>query len=230
MSPPIRVTVVEDNAACRRSLVALIQGTPGFTCSGAHADASLALKSLKTESPDIILLDLELPGMSGDQFLPLARVSASRAQILVLTIHDEPDRLFRALEAGASGYLIKSPPPARLLESILEVYSGGSPMSASIARMVIRTFHERGRAKQTLESLSPREAEVLRLLALGLRYKEIATSLGISPRTVGTHIHRIYEKLHVRSATEASLKYRNCRIDKPMVRSRSREEKSKRGQ
>jgi DNA-binding NarL/FixJ family response regulator len=144
--------------------------------------------------------------MDGSELIAHLKSRKPHLEILVLTIHDAPKRIFEALEAGASGYLVKPSPAARILEAIQEVFDGGSPMSAPVARVVIRTFHQRGRDKTQLAGLTRREAEVLHLLSQGMHYKEIAARLGISPRTVGGHLQHIYEKLHVHSATEALVK------------------------
>ncbi len=202
-----RVTIVEDNNELRESLAVLLEGSPGFTCAGSHRTAELALKALPFEKPDMLLLDLELPHMSGEEFIREAKARWPKIEILVLTVHDEPRRIFAALEAGASGYLVKPAAPAKLLEALTDVASGGSPMSSQIARLVLSTFRERGKHKHDLGQLTPREEEILALLSKGHRYQEIAKELSISLRTVGTHLHNIYEKLHVRSRTEAAAKY-----------------------
>lgn len=202
-----RVTIVEDEDAYRESLAVLLNGSPGFECAGAYANAEQALKALRFETPDVLLLDLELPRMSGEEFIRQVSVRWPQVRILVLTVHDEPRRIFDALEAGASGYLVKPVPPAKLLEAIAEAAAGGAPMSSAIARLVLATFRERGRHKHELEALTAREAEILALLAKGHRYQEIASELGIALRTVGTHVHHIYEKLHVRSRAEAAARY-----------------------
>lgn len=203
----IRVTIVEDDQVLRDSLAALIRGTSGFTLAGAHASAEQAGKALSLEKPDVLLLDLELPHMSGEDFIRQARQRWPKLEILVLTIHDTPVRIFEALGAGATGYLVKPAAPAKILEAIVEVHAGGSPMSSQIARMVIRTFQTRSGEQHEVEQLTAREAEILALLSRGHRYQEIADQLKISVHTVTTHLHRIYEKLHVRSRGEAAARY-----------------------
>jgi DNA-binding NarL/FixJ family response regulator len=203
-----RVTIIEDDKGTRETLAALIENNSGFHCVGTHESAESALKALASEQPQILLLDLELPQMSGEEFILKVRRRQPNIEILVLTIQDEPRRIFAALEAGATGYLVKPVPPAKILDALREVISGGSPMSGPIARLVIQHFHHRRSDQTALATLTGREEEILGLLAKGYRYREIAGQLGISVRTVSTHLHHIYEKLHVRSATEAAAKYR----------------------
>ncbi len=205
--PPIRVGLVEDKDAYREHLKALVAGADGFCCSGAHPSAESALKHLAQEKPDVLLLDLELPKRAGDDCIGELKQKLPALEIIVLTLHDEPQRIFKALEAGVSGYLIKPVSPSDLLEAIAEVRDGGAPMSGQIARMVIRTFHRRGQASQLIELLTPREEEILKLLSEGHSSKEIAASLTIGVRTVGTHLRHIYEKLHVSSRSQAVAKF-----------------------
>lgn len=202
-SSSIRVMVVEDDAGTRNALAALLAGSPGFACVGAHRSATVALARVPEERPQVILVDLELPGMEGTEFLRLCGARYPEVELLVLTVHDEAEWIFPALEAGAIGYLVKGTPPAKILEAIAEVQAGGSFMSGQVARLVLRQLH-RPPARPTAEAaLSPREEEVLRLLAQGLHYAEIASELGISQRAVNTHLHRVYAKLHVHSAAGA---------------------------
>jgi DNA-binding NarL/FixJ family response regulator len=205
---PIRVAVVEDDPAFREHLRALITGAPGFSCVGAYPDAETALACLSQEPPDVLVLDLGLPGLSGLECLRLLKPQWPRLEILVLTIHDDAQRLFEALEAGASGYLHKPPTSAaHVLEAIAEVHRGGSPMSASIARSVVKTFQTRPRRQPEVIELSEREKEILDQLTHGFQAKEIADALHITVSTVRAHLHHIYDKLHVRSGLEAALKY-----------------------
>ena len=199
----LRVLVVEDNPKVRNGLVALLDGSPGFACAGACATAEAAVRQATTAKPDLILVDLELPGQSGTDFLRACRQRFPTVEVLVLTVHDEAEWIFPALAAGASGYVIKGTPPAKLLEAIAEVCAGGSFMSGPVARLVLKEFQQAGAPKAPAASLSPREREVLRQLAHGLRPAEIARELGISQRTVNTHLYHIYEKLHVHSAAGA---------------------------
>ncbi|HXG49281.1 MAG TPA: response regulator transcription factor [Methylomirabilota bacterium] len=204
---PIRVTVVEDAADYRAHLVALVGGSGRFACVGAHPSAESALKHLSCEKPDVLLLDLELPGMAGEDSIGLLKQKLPTSEIIVLTLHDEPARIFKALQAGATGYLVKPIPPARLLEAILEVKAGGAPMSSPVARLVLRDFHQRGRTARALATLTPRESQILELLSAGHSSKEIADQLTISVRTVSTHLHHIYEKLHVASRSQAVARF-----------------------
>jgi DNA-binding NarL/FixJ family response regulator len=199
----IRVMVVEDDAGTRNALAALLGGSPGFCCVGAHRSATVALERIAHESPQVILVDLELPGMSGVEFLSACRHRFPAVELLVLTVHDSAPWIFPALEAGASSYVLKGTPPTKLLEAIAEVRGGGSFMSGQVARLVLQQFRRRPAVRVGDEVLSPRELEVLQLLARGLHYAEIAKELGISQRTVNTHLHRVYGKLHVHSAAGA---------------------------
>jgi DNA-binding NarL/FixJ family response regulator len=199
----IRVLVVEDNAKVRNALAALLDGSPGFTCAGACESAEAALRRIPTAKPDLILVDLELPGQSGTELLRICRSRFPGVELLVLTVHDEADWVFPALAAGASGYVIKGTAPAKLLEAISEVRAGGSFMSGCVARRVLRSFQLDPAPRPGAASLSPRELDVLARLARGLKHAEIAAELGISRRTVNTHLYHIYEKLHVHSAAGA---------------------------
>ncbi len=202
----IKVSVVEDHEPFRTHLALLIGGSASFSCVGAHGHAEAALQNVALEAPDVILLDLELPGMQGLELIAKLKEKQPSAEIMILTIHDDSRMIFRALQSGASGYLVKPVPPADLLEAIEEVHRGGSPMSSQIARLVVKAFQKPARQSPLLETLSKREHEVLDQLAKGYLYKEIANTSGISIDTVRSHIRRIYGKLHVRSRTEAVLK------------------------
>lgn len=200
---PIRVLVLEDVAKTRAALVTLLDGSPGFACVGACETAEAALRQIPHLKPEVILVDLELPGTDGTEFLRTCRRRFPEIERLVLTMHDAAEWVFPALAAGACGYVVKGIAPARLLEAIAEVRAGGSFMSGGVARLVLKSFHPASPATPPDEPLSPREEEVLDLLAKGLRYADIAGQLGIAPRTVSTHIHHLYEKLHVHSAAGA---------------------------
>src|SRR2546427_3586293 len=202
----VTVAVVEDEPEVREGLAALINGAPGFECIAACANAEEALVGLPTWQPDVVLMDIKLPGMSGIDCIRELKRRIPRTQILMLTVVDDHDRIFRSLAAGASGYLVKKTSPAKLLEAIREVHEGGSPMSSQVARRVVEEFQKPLASDDTSQTLRKREVEIVRLLAQGLLYKEIAEKLGITPGTVRVHIYNIYEKLHVRSRTEAVLK------------------------
>lgn len=204
---PIRVAMIEDNDAYREHLAALVSGSDGFVCAGTHASAEEALKHLVHEKPDVLLLDLELPGLAGDNSIIALKQKLPALEIIILTLHDEPARIFKALQSGATGYLIKPISPVKLLETIVDAARGGAPMSSFVARLVLRDFQQRGKAARELETLTPRETQILELLSTGNSSKEIAGALEISVRTVGTHLHHIYEKLHVASRSQAVAKF-----------------------
>jgi DNA-binding NarL/FixJ family response regulator len=201
----IRVAIVEDCIDEREALFYLINGTAGFCCVGALSSGEEALAKLPPATPDVILMDIGLPGISGIDCIRAFRTSLPKARIMMLTVLADHDRIFQALRAGASGYLLKGTAPAKLLEAVQELHGGGAPMSAPIAREVIAAFHEPRPAVESAQ-LTQRENEILSLLALGCPYKEIADRLVIHIGTVRTHIARIYDKLHVHSRHEAVLK------------------------
>lgn len=206
-SAPIRLVIYEDNAALRDALVMLLDGTDGFAVVGAFANCLAATEQTRTLRPDVILMDVDLPGRDGITATADLHQHHPTVEILILTIFDDDDRVFRALCAGASGYLLKQTPPLELLTAIRDVYNGGSPMSPAIARKVIRTFADRPTSNALL-LLSDRERQVLNELAKGMGYKSVANELKISVETVRTHIKRIYEKLQVHSVVEAVNKLR----------------------
>jgi DNA-binding NarL/FixJ family response regulator len=208
MAEGIRVAIVEDDTQTLASFGAIIEGTPGLALVGRYTSAEEAVKKLPGTAVDVVLTDLEMPGMSGSKLVKELRRHGVKAEVVVVTVHDEPDTIFSVLQAGANGYLVKPLTPARLVEAIQEVHAKGAPMSGPIARLVINTFRERSlEAESELDVLTNREREVLEQLARGYRYKEIAANLCVSVRTVTTHLHRIYEKLHVGNATAAVGKY-----------------------
>jgi DNA-binding NarL/FixJ family response regulator len=204
----INVSIVEDNNTIRDSLAALINGTPGYKCIGSYVDCESFLVELVKKEPDVVLMDIALPGMNGIEGVKIATEKLPGLAVLMLTVYEESDKVFDALCAGACGYLVKKTPPTRLLEAIKDVYEGGSPMSSRIAREVINAF-KAGTAPIENESdynLSDREKEVLFQLAEGNNYQEIADELFISVDTVRHHIRNIYKKLHVHSRSEAVAK------------------------
>jgi DNA-binding NarL/FixJ family response regulator len=202
----IRVALVEDDPQVREGLQRLIAAAAGFECAAACASAEEALARLPALRLDVVLMDIHLPGMSGIECIRQLKLQQPAMQVAMLTVFEDHDRIFQSLAAGASGYLLKQTPPEKLLEAIAELHRGGSPMSAQIARRVVETFQRPAPAAAPEADLTPRELEVIRLLARGFLYKEIADQLGLSVETVRTHLHRIYDKLHVRTRTEAVMK------------------------
>lgn len=205
----ITVSIVEDSTEIRQGLCALIGGSAGFSCMGLYADGSEALENIPHQTPDVVLMDIDMPKMNGIECIYKLKKVIPHLQIMMLTVFEDDEKIFKSLQAGASGYLLKKTSPAKLLEAIEELYNGGSPMSGQIARKVIQVFQKSTESNREKDGLSKRENEILSFLAKGHRYKEIADELFISVETARTHIHKIYEKLHVRSRTEAVLKYLN---------------------
>jgi len=204
----IKVAIVEDNQTIREGLSALINGTEGYKCVAAFRDCETFLNKLNQLEVDVVLMDIGLPGMSGIEGVAQAVKKNPDLNILMLTIYEDSEKVFDALCSGASGYLVKKTPPAKLLEAIKDAHDGGSPMSSGIARQVINAFKET-KAKTSNDEdykLSSREIEVLNLLSDGYNYQEIAESIFISVDTVRHHIRNIYKKLHVHSQSEAVAK------------------------
>ncbi|MDZ7291384.1 MAG: response regulator transcription factor [candidate division KSB1 bacterium] len=201
----ISVVVIEDNEKFRNGLAQLIEGTPGYRCVGTFSDCEKALPEICNLLPDVILMDIGLPGMSGIEGVKAIKACLPEIEILMLTIYEDDAKVFDSLYAGASGYLLKKTAPAKILEAITEIHDGGSPMSPKIARKVLDLFHKTAPAEET-EQLSSREKEILQLLVEGLSYKAIGKRLFISPHTVRAHLKNIYEKLHVHSKSEAAVK------------------------
>lgn len=204
---PVAIAIVEDDSRYRAYLRTLVDGTPGFRCVGAYASADRALGVITTDPPDVVLLDLELPGITGEHAIPAFLDLLPAVHVVVLTFHTEAPRLFTCLEAGAVGYLVKPIDPVRLVAAIREVQDGGSPMSGPIARLVLQSFRRRSTERPNLAGLTTRELEVLRLIATGTLPQEAAVSLRISERTVQTHLRNIYDKLHVHSRSQAVARY-----------------------
>jgi DNA-binding NarL/FixJ family response regulator len=203
----IHIAIVEDVDEIRNGLTALIDGAGNFRCVGAFPTAESALEQIPQIIPDIVLMDIHLPGKSGIECIRELKAQNPKLLILMLTVFEDDDSIFESLKAGASGYLLKKTPPVELLHAIQDVYSGGSPMSGTIARRVVQTFQQSSDGQQVASVLSKREQEILSYLAKGYRYKEIADTLFLSVETVRTHLRNIYDKLHVHSRTEAVLKY-----------------------
>lgn len=194
--------IVEDQARLREALAQLVGGAPGLVVIGSHGSIEEALLGFPRQHPDVVLLDLGLPGMSGIEGTRRIRTISPATQVLVLTVHADDEHVFEAICAGAAGYLLKDTPPPRLLAAIEELRAGGAPMSPSIARAVVSMFH-RVAPRSPSDGLSPRETEVLALLADGHSYKTAARQLGVSLDTVRFHIRHIYDKLHVHTKSAA---------------------------
>jgi DNA-binding NarL/FixJ family response regulator len=199
----IAVSIVEDDPGVRASLARLIDKSPGFSCLSQHPSAENAIQELPRANPAVVLMDINLPGLSGVECVRRLKPALPGTQIIMLTVYQNTEHIFNALAAGATGYLLKQTPPDDLLAAIRDVHSGGSPMSSHIARKIVQSFQKPPSQTRDQENLSPREAQVLDLLAKGYLYKEIADKLALTYATVHTHIRHIYEKLHVRSRTEA---------------------------
>jgi DNA-binding NarL/FixJ family response regulator len=203
----IAVSIVEDDAHLRSILADWIRAADGFLCVGVHSSGESALVALPEEKPAVVLMDINLGGMTGIECVRRLKPQMPDTQFMMLTVYEDPDHIFKALTAGASGYLLKRTPRAELLAAVRDVFAGGSPMSSGIARKIVQSFQRFSASPSETENLSPREHEVLELLARGYLYKEIAEALQISVPTVNTHIRRIYEKLHVRSRSQAVARY-----------------------
>jgi len=205
----ISVSIVEDDAEVRQSLARLINSSSGYRCVSEHPSAEEALEKIPRVNPDVTLMDINLVNLNGVECVRRLKPILPATQIIMLTVYQNTEHIFNALAAGATGYMLKQTPPAELLAAIKEVHEGGSPMSSHIARKIVQSFQRPAPAKGEADHLSPREAQVLDLLAKGFLYKEIADAMHVSYATVHTHIRHIYEKLHVRSRTEAVAKHLN---------------------
>ena len=204
---PITVSIVEDNDQLRGTLARVLNRADGFSCVSQYANAEDAVKDLPQVKPNVVLMDINLPGMNGVECVRQLKKLLPEIQVMMLTVYEDTENIFDALAAGANGYMLKRTPGKELLEAIQEVQRGGSPMTAHIARKVVQSFQRSAASATATENLSEREQQVLDLLSRGLMYKEIADKLGISYETVHTYIRRIYEKLQVRTRTEAVAKF-----------------------
>ncbi|MGA3284799.1 MAG: response regulator transcription factor [Verrucomicrobiota bacterium] len=204
---PISVSIVEDNDKLRGTLARVLNRAEGFHCASQYANAEDALKDLPQVRPDVVLMDINLPGMNGVECVRQLKTLLPEIQVMMLTVYEDTENIFNALAAGASGYLLKRTSSKELLEAIQDLRRGGSPMTMHIARKVVQSFQKSAASAQATENLSDREQQVLDLLSQGLMYKEIADKLTISYETVHTYIRRIYEKLQVRTRTEAVAKF-----------------------
>lgn len=211
MSSKIAVSIVEDQEVVREGIKALLENSESFHCLADYADAETALIDIPLNRPDIVIMDIQLPGMSGVDCISRLKAQFPEMQFLMFTIYEDNENVFEAIQAGASGYLLKSASHASILNSLSELYHGGSPMNARIARKLVLAFQDREKGtpqeRAAHPDVSARENEVLQLLSKGFLYKEIADQLCISTGTVKQHIHKIYEKLHVQNRTEAINKY-----------------------
>ena len=203
----ISVSIVEDNNQLRATLARVLNRADGFRCLSQYGNAEDALKDLPRIRPDVVLMDINLPGMNGVQCVRQLKALLPEIQVMMLTVYEDTENIFNALAAGAGGYMLKRTSSKELLEAIQDVQRGGSPMTMHIARKVVQSFQHTAATAQSTENLSEREQQVLDCLSRGLMYKEIAEKLGISYETVHTYIRRIYEKLQVRTRTEAVAKF-----------------------
>ena len=212
MNSPITVGIVEDSAPFRSRLKQVIDASGDLQCTCTFASGAEAVAGLPAHSPSVVLMDLQLPDTTGVACTLQLKPLVPRTEFMIFTVHEDSEQIFNALKAGASGYLLKRTPPDEILAAIRELHRGGSPMSSEIARKVVQSFRApapapRTAARAEIESLSPRQEEILRLLSQGHSVKEIADHIGLSVETVRSYLKVVYQKLHVRSRTEALLKY-----------------------
>jgi DNA-binding NarL/FixJ family response regulator len=203
----ISVSIVEDDVKVRESLARLIDSSPGYKCVSRHASGEDALREIPKINPNVTLMDINLTGINGVECVRRLKPQLPNTQIIMLTVYQNTEHIFNALAAGATGYMLKQTKPAELLAAIKDVFEGGSPMNSHIARKIVQSFQRPATRANEDQNLSPRESQVLELLAKGFLYKEIAETMGLTYATVHTHIRHIYEKLHVRSRTEAVAKH-----------------------
>jgi DNA-binding NarL/FixJ family response regulator len=202
----IRVAIIEDERDIRESLSVLVNGTPGYSCTGSYRTIEEALDRIGLQLPDVVLSDIGLPGRSGIEGVKLLKGRHPQLLVLMLTVYDDDERIFEAMCAGACGYLLKKTPPARLLESLREAVQGGAPMSPEVARRVVALFREIRPPDRADYQLTPHETRLLKLFVDGHNYKTAAVELDVSVNTVNFHVRRIYEKLQVHSRSEAVAK------------------------
>lgn len=199
---PIKVSIVEDLDEVREALASFIMLDPEFDVTDVCSNAEQAIASIPIHQPDIVIMDINLPGMDGIHCISEIKETCAATQFMMFTVYENDEKVFEALKAGASGYLLKRTSPQAIIEALKDLYCGGSPMSSNIARKLVAVYHGQEARTHSL-LLSPRENEILQLLSEGLLYKEIAEQLNIVTGTVRQHIHKIYEKLHVQNRTEA---------------------------
>lgn len=198
----INVVIIEDIREIREGLQLLIDSSEGFSCTKTFSSAEQAIEDLPAYDPDVALMDINLPGMNGIEAVRKLKAQCPRTQFIMSTVYEDDENIFESLKAGASGYLLKKTAPSKILEAIMEVVDGGSPMSSQIARKVIASFQKKDSIDE-VDILTPKEKEVLKALAKGLRYKEIADEMQVSIETIRSHARKVYEKLQVQSRTEA---------------------------
>lgn len=203
---PIAISIVEDDDGTRENLAALLSNETKVCCLGSYSTGEAAVHGIPEEMPDVALVDINLPGMSGIECVARLKERMPKLKVLMLTKYEESDLIFNSFRAGASGYLLKKLLPAELVQAVEQVQAGGAPMSMQIARKVVDHFHRIKRPVSDMETLTQREQEILTLLSHGYLYKEIGDRLGISFNTVRAHLRNIYDKLHVQSRTEATAK------------------------
>lgn len=203
----ISVSIVDDEKKLCESIASFLNNSPGFRCVSMYGSARAALERLPADKPDVVLMDINMAGMNGIECVRGLKAVAPQMQIMMLTVYEDTEQIFKALAAGATGYLLKRLEPGELLQAIQDVHAGGSPMSNSIARKVVASFQMADRAGEKQNLLSPREQAVLDCLVQGLAYKQMGDQLGLSINTIRTHLRHIYEKLHVQSRTQAVAKY-----------------------
>jgi DNA-binding NarL/FixJ family response regulator len=208
----ICVAIVEDDRSTREGLGLLINGSPGYRCVGTYGSVEEALRRIGTQQPDVLLLDIHLPGLPGSEGVRLFREKYPSIQVLMLTIYAEQEWVFESICNGACGYLLKKTPPAKLLEAIREAYDGGSPMSPEIARKVVTLFQKTGPPERIDQQLTPQEVRLLQCLSQGFSYQAAGSDLRISINTIRNYVRSIYEKLHVHSKSEAVSKALRSRI------------------
>jgi two-component system, NarL family, response regulator LiaR len=207
MTKDIAVVIVEDNADIKESLKAFIENAEGMICAATYENAEAALAEIPELLPDIVLMDIGLPQMNGIDCIKKLKPLCPGVQFMICTIYDEDEKIFDALEAGANSYILKRSKSEQLIEAIRDLYEGGSPMSSDIARKIVLSFQKKSAPIRTDFGITPREEEILALLAEGLSYKELAAQIFISVKTIRKHIYNIYEKLHVHSRLEAVNKF-----------------------
>jgi DNA-binding NarL/FixJ family response regulator len=203
----IKVSIVEDDAGTRVNLMKVLQAAPQLQCLEGYPDGDTALREIPRKVPDVVLMDIRLPGMSGIECVARLKEKLPQLDVLMLTTYEESELIFESLRAGATGYLLKNMPPAELINAVVQARTGGSPLSMRIARKIVGHFQQQKTAKSETEALTRREHEILTLLAKGFLYKEIADQLQISVNTVRVHVQKVYEKLHVHSRSQAIMRF-----------------------